>query len=76
VHGIRVAGSCSCLAHAHQHAAYATGVAEHETREELGRLLALSSEVLPRLVFRATEILEDEDLVFDYGYVYRVEGGF
>jgi 5'-methylthioadenosine phosphorylase len=54
---------------------YATGVAGHETREELGRLLALSSEVLPRLVLRATEILEEEDLVFDYGYVYRVEGG-
>jgi 5'-methylthioadenosine phosphorylase len=54
---------------------YATGVAEHETREELGRLLALSSEVLPRLVLRATEILEAEDLMFDHGYVYRVEGG-
>jgi len=54
---------------------YATGVAEHETREELGRLLALSSDVLPRLVLRATEILEEEDLVFDHGYVYRVEGG-
>jgi 5'-methylthioadenosine phosphorylase len=54
---------------------YATGVAEHETREELGRLLTLSSEVLPRLVLRATEILEEEDLVFDHGYVYRVEGG-
>ena len=54
---------------------YATGVAGHETREELGHLLALSSEVLPRLVLRATEILEEEDLVFDYGYVYRVEGG-
>ena len=54
---------------------YATGVAGHETREELGRLLALSSEVLPRLVLRAAEMLEEEDLVFDHGYVYRVEGG-
>jgi purine nucleoside phosphorylase len=54
---------------------YATGVAEHEKREELGRLLALSSEVLPGLVLRATEMLEEEDLVFNHGYVYRVEGG-
>lgn len=54
---------------------YATGVAGHVTGEELGRLLALSSEVLPRLVLRATETLEEEDLVFDHGYVYRVEGG-
>src|SRR5918992_4724391 len=42
---------------------YATGVAGHVTGEELGRLLALSSEVLPRLVLRATETLEEEDLV-------------
>jgi 5'-methylthioadenosine phosphorylase len=54
---------------------YATGVAEHETSEELGRLLARSSEVLPRLVLRATEMLGEEDLVFDHGYVYRVDGG-
>jgi 5'-methylthioadenosine phosphorylase len=54
---------------------YATGVAGHETREELGRLLALSSEVLPRLVLRTAEKLGEEDLVFDHGYVYRVEGG-
>ena len=54
---------------------YATGVAEQESREELGRLLALSSEVLPRLVLRATEMLEEGDLTFDHGYVYRVEGG-
>ena len=54
---------------------YATGVARHETREELGRLLALSSEVLPGLILRATEMLEEQDLVFDHGYVYRVEGG-
>jgi 5'-methylthioadenosine phosphorylase len=54
---------------------YATGVAEPETREELGRLLARSSEVLPRLVLRAAEMLEEEDLAFDHGYVYRVDGG-
>ena len=54
---------------------YATGVARHETREELSRLLALSSEVTPRLVLKAVEMLEEEDLMFDNGYVYRVEGG-
>lgn len=54
---------------------YATGVAGHETREELGRLLGLSSRVLPRLVLRATEALVEEDLGFDHGYVYRVDGG-
>lgn len=54
---------------------YATGVAELETREELARLLALSSEILPRIVLRTTEMLEEEDLIFDHGYVYRVEGG-
>jgi 5'-methylthioadenosine phosphorylase len=54
---------------------YATGVTEPETREELGHLLARSSEVLPRLVLRAAKILEEEDLAFDHGYVYRVDGG-
>ncbi|MDP8948838.1 MAG: MTAP family purine nucleoside phosphorylase [Actinomycetota bacterium] len=54
---------------------YATGIAEPEPKEELDRLLALSAEVLPRLVLRATGMLEKEDLAFDYGYVYRVEGG-
>ncbi|MGH3148294.1 MAG: MTAP family purine nucleoside phosphorylase [Rubrobacter sp.] len=54
---------------------YATGVAKPETKEELGRMLALSSRVLPRLVLRVTEILEEEDLAFDHGYVYRVDGG-
>ncbi len=54
---------------------YATGVADHETEEELGRMLALSSEIMPRLVLRAAQILEEGDLVFDHGYVYRVEGG-
>ena len=46
-----------------------------ETREELGRLLALSSETLSRLVLRAAEMLEEKDLAFDHGYVYRVDGG-
>lgn len=53
---------------------YATGVAEPETSEVLGRLLARSSEVLPRLVLRAAGMLEEEDLAFDHGYVYRVDG--
>ncbi len=54
---------------------YATGVSEPETEEELGRLLALSAEVLTRLVLRAVEVLGEEDLRYDHGYVYRVEGG-
>lgn len=54
---------------------YATGVSEPETEEELGRLLALSAEVLTRLVLRTVEVLGEEDLRYDHGYVYRVEGG-
>jgi purine nucleoside phosphorylase len=54
---------------------YVTGAAEHETREELGRLLARSSEVQPGLVLRAMEILREEDLMFDHANVYRVDGG-
>jgi 5'-methylthioadenosine phosphorylase len=54
---------------------YATGVAEPEPKEELDRLLVLSTEVLPRIVLRAVETLEEEDLAFDHGYVYRAEGG-
>jgi 5'-methylthioadenosine phosphorylase len=54
---------------------YATGVAEREPKEELDRLLALSARVLPRLVFQTVEMLEEEDLTFDHGYVYRVDGG-
>ena len=54
---------------------YATGVAGHESREELGRLLALSSEVMPRLILRSAELLDGDDMVFEHGYVYRVDGG-
>lgn len=54
---------------------YATGIAEPEGKEELDRLLSLSARVLPRLVLRTVEMLEEEDLGFDHGYVYRVEGG-
>ena len=54
---------------------YATGVSEPEPKEVLDRLLGLSVEVLPRLVLRTAAMLEEEDLVFDDGYVYRVEGG-
>ena len=53
---------------------YATGVAR-SSREELDRMLALSTGVLPRLVLRAAQTLEEEDFAFDHGYVYRVEGG-
>ncbi len=53
---------------------YATGVSQ-SSRGELDRLLALSTEVLPRLVLRTVEMLEEGDLTFDHGYVYRVEGG-
>jgi hypothetical protein len=38
-------------------------------------MLVLSTEVLPRIVLRTVEILEEEDLTFDHGYVYRVEKG-
>lgn len=54
---------------------YATGVAEPEPKEELDRLLSLSAKVLPRLVLRTVEMLEEGDLGFDHGYVYRMEGG-
>jgi purine nucleoside phosphorylase len=53
----------------------ATGVGEQETKEDLDRRLALSKEVLPRLVIRTIESLQEEDFAFDYGYVYRLEGG-
>ncbi len=53
---------------------YATGIS-HSRMEELDVLLALSTEVLPRVLLRTVETLEEEDLAFDYGYVYRVEGG-
>jgi 5'-methylthioadenosine phosphorylase len=56
---------------------YATGVAgpKEEPKEELDRLLALSARVLPRLVLRTVEMLEEKDLTFAHGYVYRMEGG-
>ncbi len=55
---------------------YATGVAKtEEGKEKLDGLLALSAKVLPRIVLRTVETLEKEDLVFEHGYVYRVEGG-
>jgi 5'-methylthioadenosine phosphorylase len=54
---------------------YATGVVKPEPKEDLDRLLALSAEILPRLILRTVEILEEEDLIFDHGYVYRMEGG-
>lgn len=54
---------------------YTTGVAEPETKEDLDRRLAFSKKVLPKLLLRTIETLEKEDLAFDYGYVYRMEGG-
>ncbi|MGB3633797.1 MAG: MTAP family purine nucleoside phosphorylase [Rubrobacteraceae bacterium] len=54
---------------------YATGVGEPETKGDLDRRLELSKEVLPRLLLRTIESLEEEDFAFDYGYVYRMEGG-
>ncbi len=53
----------------------ATGVGEPEPKEELDRLLARSAKVLPELVLLTAEMLEEKDLTFDHGYVYRVEGG-
>jgi hypothetical protein len=43
--------------------------------QDLDRWLALSKEVLPRLLLYTIETLEEEDFAFDYGYVYRLEGG-
>ena len=55
---------------------YATGVSPtEERREELDRLLALSAKVLPGFLLGTVEMLQAEDLAFDHGYVYRVEGG-
>ena len=53
----------------------ATGIGGPEPKEKLDHLLALSAKVLPRLVLRTVEMLEEKDLTFDQGYVYRVEGG-
>ncbi|PLS85505.1 MAG: hypothetical protein CYG60_12255, partial [Actinobacteria bacterium] len=46
-----------------------------EPKETLERLLGLSAEVLSRLSIRTVEIMEEEDLIYDHGYVYRVAGG-
>lgn len=55
---------------------YALGDAGNgESADNLARLLALSSETLPRLLLRTVETLRVEDLTFGHGYVYRVEGG-
>jgi 5'-methylthioadenosine phosphorylase len=55
---------------------YATGVSTAELPgKDLDRLLALSADVLPRLLLRTVEMLEEDDLAFDYGYVYKVDGG-
>jgi hypothetical protein len=41
----------------------------------LSHLLALSAKILTRLVLRAVEVLEEQDLIHDHGFLYRVEGG-
>lgn len=52
---------------------YATGIKEPEAEEELDVLLAHSAKLLPQLVLRTAEMLEEEDLAFDHGYVYRFD---
>lgn len=52
---------------------YATGMASPEPKAELDQRLALASRVLPRLVQRAVERIEEEDFAFDHSYVYRFE---
>ncbi len=52
---------------------YATETMESEPGE-LDRLLAHGNKVLPQLVLQTVALLEKEDLTFDHGYVYRVEG--
>jgi 5'-methylthioadenosine phosphorylase len=54
---------------------YATGVAGPESEQELSHLLSLSAKTLTRLVLRAVEVLEEQDLIYDHGFLYRVEGG-
>jgi 5'-methylthioadenosine phosphorylase len=54
---------------------YATGIAKPESEQELSYLLGLSAKILTRLVLRTAEILEEQDLVYDHGFVYRVDGG-
>ena len=41
----------------------------------IASMVALSADVLPRLLLKTVETLREEDLIFDHGYVYRVEGG-
>lgn len=46
-----------------------------ESEADLARLLALSAEVLPKLILETVDNLREGDLTFDHGYLYRVEGG-
>ena len=52
---------------------YATGVAEVEPKEELNRLHTLAARTLPGIILRTVEMLKEDDLAYDYGYVYRFE---
>jgi 5'-methylthioadenosine phosphorylase len=54
---------------------YATGVAKPESEQELSHLLALSAKTLTKLVLRAAEVLEEQDLLYDHGFLYRIEDG-
>ena len=50
---------------------YATGVADPDPEEKLRDLFALSAETLLRVILRTVEVLEEEDLANDHGYIYR-----
>ncbi len=53
----------------------ATGVARPESEQELSHLLTLSARTLAHLVLQTVEMPEEEDLAYDHGSLYRVEGG-
>lgn len=54
---------------------YATGTAKPETKEDLDARLALAARELPALILKALDLLEEEDLVYEHGYVYRMDAG-
>ena len=52
---------------------YATGVAEPDPEDKLRDLFARSSETLLRILYKTVEVLEEEDLDHDHGYIYRYD---
>jgi purine nucleoside phosphorylase len=46
-----------------------------DSEQSIGSMVALSADVLPRLLLRTVETLQEEDMTSDHGYIYRVEGG-